>query len=86
MTSTNERMEGVCGMSEWKPIETAPKDGVAVLAFCPSDSPQVVALRHMSGCDDGGWSMWAYVDEVLNDVCPDGATPTHWQPLPETPQ
>ncbi len=69
-------------MSEWQPIETAPRDGTRVLVFAQLDPPEkwvaeihdlptitCVAAYH----PDAGWC----VDEV-REV-------THWMPLPPPP-
>jgi hypothetical protein len=60
--------------SGWRPIETAPKNGVAVLCYAPADhglpSLQAVVTWHQ----DAGWC----VDE-LREV-------THWMPLPPAPK
>lgn len=60
-------------MTFWKPIETAPKDGRAILVYAPGRfylSPlYCVAQWH----DDAGWC----IDELRE--------PTYWQPLPPPP-
>lgn len=65
-------------MSEWQPIETAPKDGGDILVFFPEDEG---VLRVSYGYY--GWK-----------INPDGGTefdyeitgnPTHWMPLPNPP-
>jgi len=74
----------------WQPIETAPKDGTAILLFFPS---QDVVIR---GCwawqGEGDWESgiqdfqdWGTDDDlVINDDPYNG--PTHWMPLPEPPK
>ena len=65
---------------QWQPIETAPKDGTAILSTWPSlfkDQDkwfiQPVFFR------DGIWlHLWDH-DETLP------LNPTHWQPLPSPP-
>lgn len=68
-------------MGEWQPIETAPKDGRDILAWC---SGYHVATwfdcwrydsRHPEAEHDGGWVIGGgYVIK-----------PTAWQPLPAPP-
>lgn len=65
-------------MSEWRSIESAPKDGTPVLAW---DGDKIkVAL--FDNC---------YLDPMWVDVCDCGypeetfCCPTHWMPLPEPP-
>jgi hypothetical protein len=64
----------------WQPIETAPKDGTAVLLFdrTNKDSP-----------DGGGIDFGFYYNDAVRwlwacDGCE--AKPTHWMPLPAPPQ
>jgi len=60
-------------MSEWQPIETAPKDGQNVLVY------------NKYGIQIGCWSVvqpeWCYQDTYLPM-----RQPTHWMPLPEPPK
>lgn len=75
-------------MSEWQPIETAPKD-VEILCFCPLETPQIVSCikREFTMLkDDFDWEGIEYTDEALRDIVPTGAEPTHWMPLPEPPK
>ena len=72
-------------MSEWQPIETAPKDG----------TPIIVA-RHMPSWGwVRGWATWESVCGISGWLSrgffnPPGelglAHPTHWMPLPEQPK
>jgi hypothetical protein len=67
----------------WQPIETAPKDGTAILVRVPnyaydsSETMTVVRWRHECWELTRGGSYAE--DHDLN------ATPTHWMPLPEPP-
>lgn len=68
-------------MSEWQPIETAPRDGTSVLLFCPADDcweSYIAQGWYESGIFDRRW--YAAVDE--NPLSPQ---PTHWMPLPNPP-
>lgn len=62
-------------MSEWRPIETAPKDGALVLV---SNTGGSVCIASWSGKKRKYWryflggEMWTQ--------------PTHWMPLPEPPE
>ena len=64
-------------MSEWQPIETAPKDGTTVLAVLDGcmttismyQAKQEWILEHDGG-HDPRWPL----------------KPTHWMPLPEPPE
>lgn len=72
-------------MSEWKPIETAPKDGTAILLSL-SDGNMVVAEFVTVSDGSSGWEMF---HEELGD-CRRGyfcsVTATSWMPLPEPPK
>ena len=62
-------------MSEWMPIETAPRDGSNVLVFVPQSGEQFVA-HHKRNMD------WVYALGQFGAVL---CEPTHWMPLPEPP-
>lgn len=73
-------------MSEWQPIDTSPKDGTRILAWCVHDNakwareqdrsdwqgPVVASWIEHNG---GGW-MWHGLAGRF----------THWMPLPEPPK
>lgn len=66
---------------QWRPIETAPKDGTEVLLAGPYSG---YANRH---------EIWREVGEYLTDfnswspaLMDSFAPPTHWQPLPAPPK
>ena len=71
-------------MSEWQPIETAPKDGTWVLLFDPEDEYAHVGafvefpatedhplVKHWGGIYISGKGFMSWMN------------PTHWMPLPE---
>lgn len=65
---------------KWQPIDTAPKDGTRVILFYggrdKSDEGQIYTA---SWCPYfNGWEA-----DCIDGFY--GATPTHWQPLPEPP-
>jgi hypothetical protein len=69
--------------ADWRPIETAPRDGTHILVWVHDDSPLRRYLgEHQSGCsiaawtdhNGGGWAMNRFGE------------PTHWMPLPTPPQ
>lgn len=78
-------------MSDWQPINTAPKDGTAVLAACP-------ACPAASNIFIAAWRTW-YSEALRGDVTgwwSNGAKnayqpnqlilhPTHWMHLPTLP-
>jgi hypothetical protein len=60
-------------MSEWQPIETAPKDGAWVMAYSEDEGPVFVNNLGGDWYTDGN-DHWPILDL------------THWQPLPEPPK
>lgn len=62
-------------MSEWQPIETAPKDGRKLLMWHPGMALGALVLFWM----DGYWR------EPANSLGLK-TTPTHWMPLPDPPK
>jgi hypothetical protein len=68
----------------WQPIETAPKDGTAILLWAP-----YYAWSVWQGCWSG--TGWIVPNPVIGDDLsvaghlPLGGYPTHWQPLPPPP-
>lgn len=61
-------------MSEWRTIESAPKEGQNILLYCPLPGSefQVVGLW-VEGC----WATSYEWEDVYE--------PTHWMPLPSPP-
>ena len=82
---------------QWRPIETAPKDGTEVLAW-REDSGAFIARytcmeafmtsSELVGYDDDTifQSDWFYADFVQGDRLEGNLMPTHWMPLPEPPK
>lgn len=71
-------------MSEWQPIETAPKDSYGVILFCPAVMPNdrdVVGEGYYCTISDRWW--WANVD--WGEYHGEPILPTHWMPLPLPP-
>lgn len=80
-------------MSGWQPIETAPKDGVAVLLWggrpdrCSDEMHPVdehwLMPRPVSGWwDHNRWRYCLYDSGYYGDY----ENPTHWMPLPDPPE
>jgi hypothetical protein len=76
-------------MSEWQPIETAPRDGKEVFIWGSAEiSPH---SRPHIGSEDVERAYWdSQLDTwVVSSAQVDGLyvpAPTHWQPLPEPPK
>jgi hypothetical protein len=83
------------GMGGWKPIDSAPRDGTAVLVM--RDIWPGTKSGHAEECNghntyvamwwgnenDGAGAWVCYMDAVCDPHCP--IEPTHWMPLPEPP-
>lgn len=78
-------------MSEWQPIETAPKDGTEFIAFCedgdywlirwfPTPSENEHLLERYASAR-GAWCAGKDVGEAVVIPCL-----SHWMPLPEPPK
>lgn len=70
-------------MNNWKPIETAPKDGREILLWLPAPYSRVEKAHWFEI-----WGNWQSCDfiEPTDEYCGIGSElPTHWQPLPEPP-
>jgi hypothetical protein len=66
-------------MSEWQPIETAPKHGGNIMLWCVDLVGGNGRVATGSWRDSYGGSWWDYhMEYMLN--------PTHWMPLPEPPK
>jgi hypothetical protein len=65
----------------WMPIETAPKDGTAVLLWRLYDAGQITQAYWRRDTSDGtsawGGSGWSFGEGCMQ--------PTHWMPLPSPP-
>ena len=71
---------------EWKPIETAPKDGQEILIFCGYPWEKVEKASWYSPW--GNWQIGSIpIDPIRDEHHGIGsAVPTHWMPLPEPPE
>ena len=70
-------------MSDWQPIETAPKDGTPILGWAPdselANPVHYAVIWWFQWTELGGWVREG--DEY--DIAAD---PTHWMPLPDAPK
>ena len=60
------------GMSEWEPIETAPKDGTHILGY-GEEWPEIAVVVYTTG-----WDFYPYSDTDVGEL-------SHWMPLPAPP-
>lgn len=74
-------------MTDWQPIETAPKDGTEILVrLVRAGCPRHLVVHH---CDfvedhppiDSAWYFWTGYQ-----FAPVQSQPTHWMPLPDPPK
>ena len=95
MANTRGRAEGI---QEWRPIETAPKDGTDMLVMdnhapglpsgtadeCWAGNTAVAAFwrEEGEGLEDGEWV--CYMDRIIDPGL--HFKPTHWMPLPAPPR
>jgi hypothetical protein len=74
-------------MSEWQPIETAPKDGTEIVAVGRLKSDERYQIRRacITRWSNGGPPVyaegWSFVAPGISDLF----VPTHWMPLPGAP-
>lgn len=70
-------------MSEWQPIETAPKDGTAVLIFAPATSEldAVIQVAHFTRNGYPSVNRWVEFHGEGYETY----EPTHWMALPSPP-
>lgn len=66
-------------MSDWQPIETAPKDGMTVFAQNSETGQRGMVYFNSQG-------EWEMVDGLTNMPMGVGFYPTHWMHLPEPPK
>ncbi len=89
MVAENARLKA---LTEWRPIETAPKDGdpIIICGFSGDDWDFAVAFWHddPNTCITCGynsntpnWHLCLTLGEFFDDF-----EPTHWLPLPEPPE
>lgn len=72
-------------MSEWQPIETAPKDGT-VIDLWAVDRCANCFWYEQEDPEDWRYSEWRQLySEAPHSSFPLGLEPTHWMPLPEPP-
>lgn len=67
-------------MSEWQPIETAPKDGTNILIYGVGPVPFITDAVW----NNGFWSLFDPYSDAHNMPITHGVT--HWMPLPPPPE
>lgn len=73
-------------MSEWKTIESVPRDETVVLLYCPESwdtkGVRVGWWHNAENALEDGWYENEWASHMLTDLY---GKPTHWMPLPEPP-
>ncbi len=74
---------------KWQPIETAPQDGTPILLYYPERNCCIRGawIEMTDGDWETGykrWMEWQVDDELY--IGDEGYEPTHWMPLPPSPQ
>jgi hypothetical protein len=84
-TSWDINETGSIEMTEWQPIDTAPKDGTAILIW-PAQSALTGSTECMTISYVVRWHDWkeAWIEASGEEY--DTFYPTHWMPLPEAPK
>jgi hypothetical protein len=75
-------LDGIRTMSEWQPIETAPKDGRRFLAFTADFQ---YGRRFNERVQEARWSGKTPDDLIGHFASDNGQIITHWMPLPHPP-
>ena len=71
----------------WKPIETAPKDGTVCRLYIPQFVQSDKRLRNYApGQREGYWIEEIGEWQVYTTITSDAILPTHWMPLPDPPK
>lgn len=70
-------------MSQWQPIETAPKDGSPVVVYMPWNG--LVRTAHYKPNYTRPFQPWCVHWDMTNKSRP-YQSPSHWMPLPPPPQ
>lgn len=72
-------------MSDWQPIETAPKDGNEILVFYQTRKKVVIAYWEPQSYNKKPRPYWAAIGShwIESDR---KYPPTHWMPLPAPPE
>lgn len=71
-------------MSEWRPIETAPRDGTRILGYGPAGfelKPVFAVLEWLPSSEK-----WAVFPNEATEYDYEACRPIYWMPLPAPPE
>jgi hypothetical protein len=68
------------GKPIWQPIETAPKNNMRVILYCPAKKFGRTVFEGHWGFNQYGFPSWVKTESGCQ------VRPSAWQPLPEAPQ
>jgi hypothetical protein len=72
-------------MTDWQPIETAPKDGTLILVFVPP-SDYSIGWYNTEKYNKNPRPFWGRHNANHSKTVCRSRPPTHWMPLPEPPK
>jgi len=67
-------------VSEWQPIETAPRDGTIILVY-PDINVSYWGYTKDDDCPHGWIGRYCYTVDNYDTI-----NPTHWMPIPDPPR
>jgi hypothetical protein len=71
-------------MTDWQPIETAPRDGTSVLVYPPLWNGRSCSVAHYDN-DEHAKPFWKRDDDMGRSTFSRAVPPTHWMPIPTPP-
>ena len=75
---------GTDPVTDWQPIDTAPRDGTQVLLYVPQDTDDEMPSFIAQGWYESGIFDRRWYEAAGECVC--DPQPTHWMPLPAPPE
>lgn len=69
---------------DWRPIDTAPKDGSRILAFGKLGFEPPNGVGTVSWCKT--YNLWSLDPSEATEYGPEACIISHWQPLPDPPK
>lgn len=70
---------------DWRPIDTAPKDGTLIDGWLDCDHCESYRITEMVWKKRKGWCDWCWPESDFCSVEGPYSRVTHWMPVPEPP-